>query len=231
VGRLYQGKLKLVSALSSQCCSFPALTANAHAPASALVYFALLAKEVVIGSIIGLLTQIVFFGVQLAGILIDTQRAMNQITYIAPQLPGNISILGNLKFQAALVMFLALGGHLAFIGALATSFTVLPILTMPQMHAGWFAAAEQATAITSKAITLGFQIAAPVILAIFLVDLSFGCIGKVASQIKISNDSNTAKSWLGLGLFFLAAGILMGQLPPFFAAMLAAIAHLTRILQ
>jgi flagellar biosynthesis protein FliR len=128
-------------------------------------------------------------------------------------------------------MFLALGGHLAFIRALATSFTVLPITVMPQLHARWFAAAKQATAITSKAITLGFQIASPVILAIFLVDLSFGCIGKVASQIKISNDSNTAKSWLGLGLFFLAGGILLGQLPPFFAAMLAQISRLTRTLQ
>jgi flagellar biosynthetic protein FliR len=72
----------------------PGLAGTAHLPASPLVYFALLAKEVLIGSIIGLLTQIVFFGIQLAGILIDTQRAMNQITYIAPQLPGNISILG-----------------------------------------------------------------------------------------------------------------------------------------
>jgi flagellar biosynthesis protein FliR len=208
----------------------PALSREGTVPLSVLTYCALLAKELVVGSVIGLLTQIVFYGIQLAGILIDTQRGMNQVTYLAPQLPGNVSVLGNLKFQAGLVIFLALEGHLIFIRALATSFSALPPLTMPRMHAGWIPVAEQAISITSRTILIGFEMAAPIILAIFLVDLSFGCIGRVASQIRISNDSNTAKSWLGLALFFVAAAVLLGLLPGFFAGMIRSISELTRSL-
>jgi flagellar biosynthesis protein FliR len=230
-GPAVPGQIKVGLSIVVAAVLFPSLSHQGSAPVSAFVYVALLAKELIIGSIIGLLTQIVFYGIQLAGILIDTQRGMNQITYLAPQLPGNVSILGNLKFQAGLVIFLAFEGHLIFIRALASSFSVLPLLTMPHIHAGWIAVADQATAITARTITIGFQIAAPVILAIFLVDLSFGCVSKAASQIHISNDSNTAKSWLGLGLFFLAAGVLLAQLPSFFAGMIESISDLTKSLR
>lgn len=224
------GRIKIGLSAVIAAVLFPALSREGPVPLSALTYCALLAKELVVGSVIGLTTQIVFYGIQLAGILIDTQRGMNQITYLAPQLPGHVSVLGNLKFQAGLVIFLAFEGHLIYIRALASSFSPLPLLTLPRMHAGWIPVAEQAISITSRTTLIGFEIAAPIILAIFLVDLSFGCIGRVASQIRISNDSNTAKSWLGLALLFLAATVLLGLLPSFFAGMIRSISELTRSL-
>jgi flagellar biosynthesis protein FliR len=155
---------------------------------------------------------------------------MNHITYIAPQLPGHVSALGNLKLQAAIGIFLAIGGHLSFLRALATSFAVVPILGMPHFHPGIPAIADSAARITGTAILVGAQLSAPVILAIFLVDVSFGCIGKVASQIRINNDSNTAKGWLGLAVFFVAAAFLLDLLPGVFAAAIHAISQFTRSL-
>src|SRR5262245_20218928 len=38
---------------------------------------ALLAKEVMIGALFGIACQFVFYGIQMAGILMDTQRGMN----------------------------------------------------------------------------------------------------------------------------------------------------------
>ena len=66
------------------------------------------------------------------------------------------------------------------------------------------------------------------LLAIFLVDVSFGCIGKVASQIRINQDANVAKAWIGLAVFFLAAAFLLDLLPGFFAAAIQAISRFTR---
>jgi flagellar biosynthesis protein FliR len=199
-------------------------------PESALFYLALLAKELIVGALIGMLAQMVFYGVQLAGILIDTQRGMNQITYLAPQLPGHVSALGNLKFQASLVLFLALQGHLIFIRALANSFTFVPLLSMPHVRVGLAALSDQVARISANAILVGAELAAPAVLAIFLIDLSFGCIGKVASQIRIHTDANTAKSWLGLALFLFASAFLLGQLPKYFAGMLHSIEQVTKSL-
>jgi flagellar biosynthesis protein FliR len=208
---------------------FPTLTQSAGAVhVSAQAYLALLAKEAVVGAAIGFFAQAVFYGIQMAGILIDTQRGMNQVTYLAPQLPGHTSALGNLKLQASIVLFLALGGHLGFLRALANSFTTVPILGMPHLRAGIPALADATTRITATAISIGFQLSAPVLLAILLVDVSFGCIGKVAANIRINQDANTAKAWIGLAVFLLAAAFLLDLLPGFFAAAIQAIFRFTR---
>ena len=152
---------------------FPSVTQSAgavHVPAQA--YLALLAKEAAVGAVIGFFAQAVFYGIQMAGILIDTQRGMNQVTYLAPQLPGHTSALGNLKLQVSIVLFLALDGHLGYLRALANSFAAVPILEMPHLRAGIPALADATARITATAISIGFQLSAPVLLAIFLVDRS-----------------------------------------------------------
>jgi flagellar biosynthesis protein FliR len=188
-------------------------------PASGLEFLALLVKEAVVGATLGFLAQLVFFGVQMAGTIVDTQRGMNQITFLAPQLEGHPSALGALQFQAALVVFFALQGHLMFIGALMNSFRQLPIWKMPQMAPGMLPLAEQAARTSADALLLACQIAAPVVLAIFLVDVTFASAGRVASQIRISHESFTAKALVGLGFICLASAVFLNQLTPAFAAM------------
>ena len=223
------GQIKVGLGAMMAVVLFPSLTQSAgavHLPAQA--YLALLAKEAVVGAVIGFFAQAVFYGIQMAGILIDTHRGMNQVTYVAPQLPGHTSALGNLKLQASIVLFLALDGHLGFLRALANSFIAVPILGMPHLRAGIPALTDATARITATAILIGFQLSAPVLLAIFLVDVSFGCIGKVASHIRINQDANIAKAWIGLAVFFLAAAFLLDLLPSFFAAAIQAISRFTR---
>lgn len=188
-------------------------------PASGLLFFALLIKEAVVGATLGFLAQLVFFGVQMAGTIIDTQRGMNQVTFLAPQLEGHPSALGALQFQTALVVFFALQGHLMFIGALMSSFRVLPIWKMPQMAPGMLPLAEQAARTSADALLLACEIAAPVVLAIFLVDVAFASAGRIASQIRISHESFTAKALVGLGFICLVTAVFLDQLRPAFAAM------------
>ena len=73
--------------------------AGAVAPGSPLTIAALVVKEVMIGALIGFASQLIFFAVQMAGTIVDTQRGLNQISYTAPQLPGHSSILGSLQLQ------------------------------------------------------------------------------------------------------------------------------------
>jgi len=194
-------------------------------PGSSMLYFALLAKEFVVGMMIGFISQMIFFGVQTAGIVIDTQRGLNQITYLAPQLPGNVSALGNLQVQVSIVLFLLLGGHLLFLRSIAHSFLVIPLLQVPHFGSGWLPLANEFTRISASAILVGAQLCAPVVLTIFLVDISFGSIQKVASSIRISNDSNIAKSWIGLAVFLLSAGFFFDRLQQFLASVIPTIDH------
>jgi len=199
-------------------------------PESLLHYLALLAKELLVGVVIGLITQMVFYGVEIAGTVIDTQRGLNQITYRAPQLPGNMSALGSLQFQASIALFLAMGGHLIFLRALAGSFLTIPLLQIPHLSAGWVALAAQFTRISAMALLIGAELCAPVVLAIFLVDVSFACVGKVASSIHISEDANIAKCWIGLAVFLVSVAFFLERLQKFLLSTIPMIESFTKSL-
>jgi flagellar biosynthesis protein FliR len=216
-GQSLPGAIKVGLGFVLSAVMLPALIQDISLPSSGLLFLALLAKEAVIGSAIGFWAQLVFYAVQMAGTLVDTQRGLNQITFLAPQLEGHPSALGALQFQAALAVFLALQGHLMFIGALTKSFRQLPITEMPQLKAGIMPLADLAARISADALLLGCQIAAPVVLALFLVDVAFASAGRVASQIRISADAFTAKALVGLGLVCLLTAAFLDQLTPAFA--------------
>jgi flagellar biosynthesis protein FliR len=199
-------------------------------PDSFFYYCALLGKEFVVGTTLGFIAQMVFFGVQTAGIIIDTQRGLNQITYLAPELPGNVSALGNLQIQASIVLFLAMDGHLFFLRALAASFGTIPPVAMPHLGAGWEAVAEEFTRISASALLIGAQLCAPVVVTIFLVDVSFGSVQKVASSLKISNEVHTAKSLIGLAVFCLSVPFFFDRLQRYLVSMISMTYHLVHTL-
>jgi flagellar biosynthesis protein FliR len=230
-GKALPGQIKVGLAVMIAALLFPGLHTTAGLiPNNFLFYCALLGKEFTVGLMIGFISQMVFFGVQIAGTVIDTQRGLNQITYLAPELPGNVSATGNLQIQASIALFLVLGGHLFFIRSLGLSFLLIPPVQLPHMSPGWEALAEEFTRISASAIRIGVQLCAPVVLTIFLVDVAFGSIQKVASSIKIGNDTNTAKSWIGLAVFCLSAPFFFEQLLRYLASMIPIIDHFVKSL-
>jgi flagellar biosynthesis protein FliR len=112
-----------------------------------------------------------------------------------------------------------LKGHLMFIGALMKSFRQFPFWKMPRMAPGIMPLANQAARTSANALLLACQIAAPVVLAMFLVDVAFASAGRVASQIRINHESFTAKALVGLGFICLVSGLFLNQLEPAFAGM------------
>jgi flagellar biosynthesis protein FliR len=219
-GQSVPGPIKAGLGLVLSIAMLPGIPGGVESlPASGLLFVALLVKEAVIGSTLGFLAQLVFYGVQMAGTIVDTQRGLNQVTFLAPQLEGHASALGALQFQAALVVFFVLNGHLMFIGALMNSFRELPVWKVPQMASGMLPLADQAARMSADALLLGCQIAATVVLALFLVDVAFASVGRVASQVHISHESFTAKALVGLGIICLATAVFLDQLKPAFATM------------
>ena len=175
----------------------PGLSHGQPVPASPLLLVALMAKEVMIGVTLGFLVQLLFYGVQTAGALIDVQRGMDQPGLHAPQLSGNVSAMGLFQFQIALVIFLFLNGHLMYIRALADSFRRIPLLEFAPLTSPT-SMAELIARISGQLFVVAIQLAAPVVLTLFLVDVIFGVIGKIASQVNIHQESQPVKAFIGL---------------------------------
>lgn len=228
-GRSVTGRIKIGLAVFITALLLPSVAPTGNVgDLNTLRVMALLVKEAVIGATIGFMSQIVFYAIQMAGAMIDYQRGMSQATFFAPQLETNVSLIGQLQFQTALVLFLLMNGHLVFLRALAASFRTVPVLDFPRFTAGTMAGVEQMARYTGEALLIAVQLSAPALLALFLVDISFGMLGKVASGLRVHGESQPVKSLLGLGVVLLGMSYILSRMPWFFAGMLQQLDQLIR---
>jgi flagellar biosynthetic protein FliR len=226
-GNAVPSKIKVGLAVVVTAVLYPSIENVTRLEALEAVYVAaLVVKEILLGMIIGYVSQGVFYAIQMAGTVIDTQRGMNQMTFVAPQLPGNVSILGQVKFQAAIALFLTLNGHLLYLRGLSDSFQRLPIAKFPPFSSGLQGIVDQIIRVSANVILVGLQLSAPVLVALFLIDVSFAAIGKVAPQINVHAESQPVKSLIGLAVFLLAAGLVFQRLEYWFAITLRSISQI-----
>ena len=210
-GRAAPSPVKIGLAMMLTLLLMPGLKAGAPQGAiSPLLYFALLLKESIIGLTIGVLCQLVFYAVQMAGAIVDIARGMDQPGLTTPQLQSNASVLAQLKFQVALVLFLTVNGHLMYIRSLALSFEQIPLRGFA--HFGAASSAERAAAISGQVFVVALQLAAPVMIALFLVDVSFAALAKMAPRMNVHVESQPVKAFVGLAVLLLAIGLIVTRL-------------------
>jgi len=221
-GKAVSGRIKVGLAVLVSSILYPSVAPPAGAVnLDTLQVLALAAKEGAIGAALGFLAQVVFNAVQMAGALVDIERGMSQATFFAPQLESNVSLFGNLQFQAVLTLFLVLNGHLMFIRALASSFNRVPLLEFPRLPAGAVPVMEELARYSASALMVAVQLSAPVVLALFLVDVSFWLLGKAASGFQVHRESQPVKAMLGLGIVLLALMYILNRMPAHFAGLFA----------
>ncbi len=208
-GAAVPARVKVATATAFVVILYPSLAAElpkdgGPLPFGPLGFIALLAKEAFVGYTLGFVASLVFEAVTVAGRVIDFQRGSTIAELFAPQLQTRVSELGQFKLQFAIVLFLAIGAHHFFIGALLRSFEVVPALNFPHIQAGWTPAAEFITRITGGVISIGVQLAAPAMIALLLTDLFFGIVNRVAPQINVFFLSLPVKMAVGLAVVLLA---------------------------
>lgn len=210
-GRAASNTVKTGLAMMLTLLLMPGLKAGAPQGAiSPLLFLALLLKEATIGLTIGVLSQLIFYAVQMAGALVDTGRGMDQPGLSTPQLQSNASVLAQLKFQMALVLFLTINGHLIYVRSLALSFEQIPLRGFVRLEA--VAGAERAAALSGQVFVVALQLAAPVSVALFLVDICFAALAKVAPQMNVYVESQPVKSMVGLAVLLLVTGLIASRL-------------------
>jgi flagellar biosynthetic protein FliR len=202
-GKAVPPLVKVAVATALVIITYPSVLAELPADGSpigfgAVGFVAMLAKEFFVGFTLGFVASLVFEAVQVAGRIADFQRGSTMSELFAPQLEERVSELGQFKLQLAIVVFLTSGAHLFFIGSLIKSFEFIPVLRFPEMEAGWTPAAEFLTLMTGSVLSLGVQLAVPIVVTLLLTDLFFGLINRVAPQVNVFFLSLPVKMWLGL---------------------------------
>ncbi len=202
-GQVVPSQVKVATSMALVIIVYPSLIAELPADGAplgfgAIGFVGMLAKEVFVGFTLGFVASLVFEAVQVAGRIADLQRGSTMGELFAPQLQERVSELGQFKLQLAIVIFLTTGAHRFFISSLVRSFEFIPALKFPHIEGGWTPAAEFLTLMTGSVLSIGIQIAVPIIITLLLTDLFFGLINRVAPQINVFFLSMPVKMWIGI---------------------------------
>jgi type III secretion protein T len=140
-------------------------------------------KEVVVGFAMGLPVALTFWLMEGVGALLDNQSGSSVASVINPASGNEVAILATLLQQIFMLFFLLGSGFTWLAGALYDSFRLWPIDSwwprFPAVGAGWWL--DQFDWYMRLLMTL----AAPVLIAVFLVDLCFGIVGRFAPKMQI----------------------------------------------
>ncbi len=186
-------RVKAILVLALTAFIYP-LTST-HMPSLTIAQWpAMVFGELMIGLAIGVVTNLVFDGIQLAGQITSTQMGFSLINLLDPQTQVDSTVMAVFHQTIAMLIFLRLGVHMWLLRALVHSFDYLP------PSSGHFGA----TFVTyifhaaGSVFSTGIQIAAPILSATLVTDVTLGLLGKASPQLPLLVLGPAIKSILGI---------------------------------
>jgi type III secretion protein T len=169
---------------------------------TALWFITFLGKEGGIGFMIGLGFGAFFAGLQTAGEIIDHQTGLTFTQNIDPMHGNNVSITAQFLDRILFAALMAAGAMLTILDTLYLSYEVWPVGEFtPALNR---LTSLQLVGQASKLFALSLLLAGPVLLVLFVVDVSLGLLNRAAPQLHISNITMAIKATVGLAVLAMA---------------------------
>jgi len=197
--RLKVGFSIFISIILFQTTSYETLTY------SGVMGFAIFAtKEVMVGVIMGLFSNIAYHILAFAGHLIDMEIGFSMVNQLDPVSQIETTITANLYGYLVLLMMIVTNLHHYFITAIVDSFQVIPVgdvVFHPEMYL------VMVRFVTDYFI-IGFRIVLPVFASILIVNTILAILAKVAPQMNMFVVGMQLKVFVGLIVLTLIIGLI-----------------------
>ncbi|HEX7058036.1 MAG TPA: flagellar biosynthetic protein FliR [Bacilli bacterium] len=189
-----------------------------------------MAREITVGLLLGFTAYLFFTLVQIAGSFMDMQIGFGIVNVIDPATGAQSPVFGNFAFMLAMLFFLSINGHHYLLEAIMDSYKWVPLSN--EIYANIQNGAVSTFLLDSFATVfyLAFQIAAPILAAMFLVDLALGVLAKTAPQFNIFVVGFQVKIAVGLIMVMLLVSSFLYVFQQLFATMFEALMNLLKIL-
>ncbi|BBI34424.1 flagellar biosynthetic protein FliR [Cohnella abietis] len=166
-------------------------------------YILAILREVFAGLLIGYTSYIFFTIVQTSGALMDMQMGLAMANIVNPVTGTSSPIMGNLKYMLLMLVFLSINGHHYLLAAIMDSYKWLPLDNqLFQIYYG-----GQITEFLARTFAdtflVALQIAAPIVVAMFLTDFGLALLARTAPQYNVFVIGIPIKILVGLSLMVL----------------------------
>lgn len=192
----------------------PTLAPMPEVPLVSAMGLSLVVEQVLIGAAMGFVMRLVFALVQAAGEFIGLQMGLSFATFFDPTSGGSTQVMGRLLNLLALLIFMALDGHLSLISLLAGSFQSVPVAFTPLGAAGWWTLVSGG----GQILTGGLLLSLPIVATLLAINLAMGILNRVSPQFSIFAVGFPMTLLAGLALMQVMMQYLVPFLAPRFAA-------------
>lgn len=166
----------------------------------------LMASEVGVGLVLGFVSRMIFFAVEMAGWIVTNEIGLTLSSDINPFTGSNAQAPAMILYYFAGVIFFSLDLHHWLLMGIRRSYTYLPI---GDWHVHTVLLMDL-IARTTQIFVIGVQISAPMIALSFLLSLIFSILGRAVPQMNVFVESFSIRILAGLTVFGLTLSV-MGQ--------------------
>lgn len=148
-------------------------------------YITFIIQEAIIGLIIGWVAQVMFSSIQVAGAFVDMQIGFAMANVIDPQTGASSPLMGNFKYTFAILLFLSIDAHHLLLDGILSSYQTLPLT------GDWFQQLNNESVLTfiitifTQMFVIAFKISAPIVITLFLTDVSLGILARTVPQLNV----------------------------------------------
>lgn len=204
-GKVLPRPVKVTFAISLFAIFLPQLIYITKTPVEFnLLLMTYLAKEVLVGLLLGFFLSIPFIIIQSAGIFIDHQRGGASLMVNDPTIQNQSSPLGTLFNLILIYLFFLMDGPFTVLDIVSESYNILPPDKM--LPASIFNPESEVFSklmgILGNVMILSTQLAAPALIMILMTDFFLGIANRLAPQVQITFLGMPLKSLLALVIVF-----------------------------
>ncbi len=166
-------------------------------------YILLIVREMLIGLLLGYVAYLMIIAIQIAGAVLDIQIGFGMASVFDPTTGAVTPLTGNFKYMIAMLMFLSMDGHHRLLDAIVYSYNWVPIDNELFVKIYDGSLMEFLLKAFAMVMVVAFQMAAPIVVALFLTDVGLGFLAKTAPQFNIFVIGIPIKIIVGLVLMLL----------------------------
>jgi flagellar biosynthetic protein FliR len=173
-------RVRLVAGLGIALAILPAAPPMPDIAPGSGIGLLILGEQVFIGVAIGFVVRVVFAAIDLAGSFIGMQMGLSFALFFDPNSGGQSAVLADFMSMVAVLLFLALDGHLVMIELLLRSFEWLPVGAGLRGE-GWGLIPRYGVVIFST----GLLLALPLLAVMLVTNTALGVLTRAAPQLNL----------------------------------------------
>ena len=164
-------------------------------------------KQIAIGVALGFFVMVFIQVAALAGQIMAMQMGLGFAMMMDPVNGVNTVSIGQLYLMLFTMLYLAVDGHLITMAIMIESFTTIP-LHQQVLDVGFF---RYVTGISSWMFSSALKIALPAIMALYIVNFTFGVMSRAAQQLQIFSIGFPFTIIYGIVVVWIVLGVLLPQ--------------------